>query len=50
MGTAVTVTVNVHDAVRDCASVAVQVTGVEPTGKTLPEAGAQLTATGGWPF
>ena len=42
-----TVTVKVELAVLPAASVAVQVTVVVPTGKTLPEAGTQMTDTPG---
>jgi len=48
-GGAVTVTVNVHDAVRCRASVARHVIVELPTGNIPPLAGVQLTATGGTP-
>jgi len=41
-----TVTLNVHEPVCCASSVAVHVTVVVPSGKTVPLAGAQLTATG----
>jgi len=44
-----TVTLNEHDAWRDRASVAVQVTGEVPSGKLDPDAGVQLTVTGASP-
>ena len=42
-----TVTVKVELAVFPAASVAVQVTRVDPTGKVLPEAGLHTTLTPG---
>jgi hypothetical protein len=50
VGTIATLTVNAHEAVRESASVAVQVTCVEPSGKTDPDVGAHATVTGAWPF
>jgi hypothetical protein len=49
MAGAVTVTVNVHDAVVCTESVAVQRTDVEPTGKIEADAGVQLEVVGGTP-
>src|SRR5688572_3827309 len=49
-GIFVTVTPKVHEAVRLSESVAVQVTVVDPIGKTVPEPGLQVTWTGGWPL
>ena len=43
---AVTVTLNVHEAVLPAPSVAVQVTGVVPNGKIEPAAGTQVTVVG----
>ena len=36
-------------SVRCCASVAVQLTGVEPIGNIVPDTGAQTIVTGGVP-
>src|SRR5580658_2702671 len=44
---AVTVTLNVHEAVFPAPSTAVQTTGVVPTGKIEPEAGTQVTVVVG---
>jgi hypothetical protein len=46
----VTATENEHAAVRLVASVAVQVTVVDPILKLLPDPGAHATETGGDPF
>jgi hypothetical protein len=46
---AVTVTVNVQDAVADAASVAVHCTLVVPTPNADPEGRVQVTATGATP-
>jgi hypothetical protein len=48
-GGRLTVTVNEHDAVAACASVAVHCTEVDPTGKPDPEVLEQLICTGGTP-
>ena len=48
-GMAVTVTVNVQEAVADPASVAVHCTLVVPTSNADPEGRVQLTATGATP-
>src|SRR6188472_261579 len=45
-GAAATVTGNVHDALRDCVSVAVHSTVVLPTGNSAFGCGEQLTVTG----
>ena len=44
-----TTTGNEHDAVRFCASVVLQVTAVEPTGKLMPLGGMQLVVKGAAP-
>ena len=49
-GVMVTVTLKLHDACRDKASVAVQVTMVEPAGNPAPGIAEQLTVTGALPF
>ena len=46
VSTSTTVTVKLFWPVLPCESVAVQVTVVGPSGKVLPEAGAQLGAIG----
>jgi hypothetical protein len=47
--TAVTVAAELHDAVSCLASVALQVSGVDPTGKSEPDAGEQVEVTGAVP-
>jgi hypothetical protein len=44
------VTVNVHDAVRDVASEAWHLTGVAPSGNVAPDPGEQVVVTGSAPF
>jgi hypothetical protein len=48
-GTGLTVTANVQALARDCASVAVHVTFVTPTGNAVSAAGEHTTDTGGAP-
>ncbi len=50
LGASVTFTMNPHVPTRPSASVAVQVTTVEPIGNEDPAAGEQPTVTGGDPF
>jgi hypothetical protein len=45
----VSVTENEHEAWRDCASLAAQLTLVLPRGKLAPEAGLQIVAVGDAP-
>ena len=49
-GVIVTVTLKLQDAWRDRASVAVQVTVVDPAGYPAACTPEQLTVTGAWPF
>jgi hypothetical protein len=49
VGTSVTVTGNVHELARACASVAVHDTVVDPIGNVDPDAGVHATVTGACP-